>query len=206
MAKNSLMKTNQVKEIVYFYNPGKENTEAVLSLAKERAEALGIHTIVVASTTGWSAVQAVKALKGFTVIIVTHSTGFTESNVQEFTEGNRQIVESKGAKILTATHVFGGLDRAMRQGSIAGAPATYVVGDIVATTLRIFGQGMKVACEISSMAADAGLVRTDEDIIALAGTGSPEAGRGLDYGIVLKPACSHLFFETQVKEIICKPH
>lgn len=28
-----------------------------------------------------------------------------------------------------------------------------------------FGQGTKVACEITLMAADAGLVRTDEDIV-----------------------------------------
>ena len=191
---------------VYFRNPGKENTEEVLDIAKRRAVELGIKTIVVASTTGGTAVKAVEAFKGFRVIVVAHSAGFKEPNIQEFTEENRKIVESKGATILSSTHAFGGLNRSMRQSSISQAPTTYVIGDIVANTLRIFGQGMKVVCEIASMAADAGLVRTDEDIISIAGTGSAEAGRGADVAVVLRPAYAHVFFETRVKEILCKPH
>jgi hypothetical protein len=60
---------------------------------------------------------------------------------------------------------------------------------------------MKVVVEISVMAADAGLVRTDEEIIAIAGT-----GRGADYAVVLKPVHSNDFFDLKVKEILCKPH
>ncbi|MBA7630041.1 hypothetical protein ES703_37549 [subsurface metagenome] len=37
---------------VYFENPGRENTEAVLRIVKQRAEELGINTILVASTKG----------------------------------------------------------------------------------------------------------------------------------------------------------
>lgn len=191
---------------VYFKNPGRENTGEVLNIAKRRAAELGIKTIVVASTTGWTAVKAEEVFKGLKVIVVTHSAGFKEPNTQEFTEENRRIVESSGATILTTTHLFGGLNRAMRQSSISEAPTTYIIGDIVANTLRIFGQGMKVACEMATMAVDAGLVRTDEDIISIAGTGSPEAGGGADVAIVLRPAHAHLFFETRVKEILCKPH
>ena len=204
MEKVKSEKTSQEGVTVYFKNPGKENTEDVLAIAKERALELGIKTVVVASTTGWAAVKAVEALRGFRIIIVTHSAGFKEPNTQEFTEANRKIVESKGATILTTAHAFGGLNRAMRQSSNQ-APTTYVTGDIVANSLRIFGQGMKVACEIATMAADAGLVRTDEDIISIAGTGSPEAGRGLDVAIVVRPAYGHLFFETRVRETLCKP-
>jgi hypothetical protein len=206
MEKRKLDKIGQGGSIVYFKNPGKENTEVALAIAKERALALGIKTIVVASTTGWAAVKTVQALKGFRIIVVSHSAGFKEPNTQEFTEANRKIVESKGAILLTTAHAFGGLNRAMRQNSNQQTPTTYVIGDIVANSLRIFGQGMKVACEIATMAADSGLVRTDEDIISLAGTGSPEAGRGLDVAIVVRPGYSHLFFETRVKEILCKPH
>ena len=59
---------------------------------------------------------------------------------------------------------------------------------------------MKVAIEISVMAADAGLVRTDENIV-IAGTGV-----GADYAIVLKPVNSNDLFDLKVREIICKPH
>lgn len=77
---------------------------------------------------------------------------------------------------------------------------TYVIGDIIASTLRIFGEGMKVACEIAMMAADSGLVSTAEDIIAIAGTDS-----GADTAIVLRPVPSHQFFDLKVREILCKP-
>jgi len=105
--------------------------------------------------------------------------------------------------MVTAAHAFGGLSRAMRQGDIPEAPTTYIVGDVVATTLRIFGQGMKVACEIAVMAADAGLVRTDEEVISIAGTGAH--GRGADIAVILKPDVAHRFFDMRVKEILCKP-
>ena len=60
---------------------------------------------------------------------------------------------------------------------------------------------MKVAIEISVLAADAGLVRTDENIVAIAGTGV-----GTDYAIILKPVNSSNFFDLKVSEILCKPH
>jgi len=175
-------------KIVYFEKPGGENTETVFALAKQRAAALGIKTILVASTTGKTAVKAMDVFKGLRVIVVTHGAGFREPNTQEFTEENRKIVESKGA---------------FRQSEIPQAPATYVVGDLIASTLRVLGQGMKVTCEIAVMAADAGLVRTDEEVISMAGTGS--AGGGSDTAIVVQPNNAHRFFDLRVKEIICKP-
>jgi hypothetical protein len=60
---------------------------------------------------------------------------------------------------------------------------------------------MKVVVEISVMATDAGLVRTDEDIIVIAGTGG-----GADYAVVLRPVHSNDFFDMKIKEILCKPH
>ena len=74
-------------------------------------------------------------------------------------------------------------------------------GDLVCRKRLIFGRGMKVACEISLMAADAGLVRTGEDVITIAGTGS-----GADTALVLSPVNSRDFFDLRVKEILCKPH
>jgi len=180
----------------YFENTGKENTEEVLRIARQRAEELGIKTIVVASTTGYTAAKAVDTLQGLRVIVVTHNTGMREPNIQELTEENRKIVESKGGVVFTTTHAFSGLSAAMRKKF-----NTYIIGDIVANTLRVFGQGMKVVCEITVMAADGGLVRTDEDVIAIGGT-----GRGADTAVVLRPVNSGDFFSLKVKEILCKPH
>jgi hypothetical protein len=181
---------------VYFDNPGSENTEAVLSIARQRAQELGIKNIVLASTRGDTAVRAMDAFQGLRVIVVSHATGFRQPNIQEFTEENRQMVESKGGTILTTTHAFRGVSRALRNKFNTAA-----IGDIIANTLYIFGQGVKVACEIALMAADAGLVRTDEDVISIAGT-----SRGADTAIVLRPVNSHNFFDLKIKEILCKPH
>ena len=180
----------------YFENPGKENTEEVLRIVKQRAEELGIKTIVVASTVGGTAVKATEVLSGFRIIVVTHVAGSRSPDTQEFTEENRRIVEGKGGIMLTTTHTFSGLSAAMRKKF-----STYIIGDIVANTLRIFGEGMKVVCEIALMAADGGLMRTDEDVIAIAGT-----GRGADTAVVLRPVNSNNFFDLKVKEILYKPH
>ena len=180
---------------VYFDNPGSENTDEVLGIAKKRAQELGIKTIVIASTRGDTALKAMEVFKGLKVIAVSHVTGLRESNIQQFTEEKRKLVESKGGVVLTTTHAFGGLSRAMR-----AKYNMYVLGEVIADTLRIFGQGMKVVCEIALMAADSGLIRTDEDIIAIAGS-----SRGADTAAVLKPANTHSFFDLKIKEILCKP-
>ena len=188
------------QKTVYFEKPGgEENTAKTLALAKARAEVLGIKTVVVASTVGGTAVKAVDVFKGYKVVVVTHVTGMREPNTQEFTEDNRKIVEKKGGITLTTAHAFGAIHRAL---GATGAPPipTSAIGDVIAMTLRTFGQGMKVVCEIAAMAADAGLVRTDEEIISIGGT-----GRGADTAVVLQPDYVHRFFNLKVKEIICKP-
>jgi hypothetical protein len=187
----------------YFEKPGVENTDAALALARDRARELGIKTVLVASTTGKTAVRAMDILNGLRVIIVTHSTGFREPNTQEFDPEKRKIVESKGGTLITAAHAFGGINRAFRQGEIPEVRATYVPGDLIASTLKVFGQGLKVACEIAVMAADAGFVSSGAEVIAIGGTGA--AGRGADTVAVIKPSPAHRFFDLKVIEIVCMP-
>ena len=71
---------------------------------------------------------------------------------------------------------------------------------ILAQTLSLFGQGMKVVVEIAAMASDAGAIPADKDILVIAGS-----SRGADTAMVVKPANSHQLFDTVVKEIIAKP-
>ena len=195
MPEKEVLKAMELKT-TYFENPGRENTEEVLRIVRQRAKELGIKTIVVASTVGDTAVRATEVFRGFKIIAVSHFTGMRGPNTQEFTEENRKIVESRGGVVFTTTHLFSGLSAAMRKKF-----NTYIIGDIVANTLRIFGEGMKVVCEIAVMAADGGLVHTDEDVIAIGGT-----GRGADTAVVLRPVNSNDFFDLKVKEILCKPH
>jgi hypothetical protein len=105
------------------------------------------------------------------------------------------MLQNLGVRVLTCQHAFGGVGRGVRN-----RLGTYQVDEIMAYTLRTFGQGTKVAIEMALMAADAGLVRTDEDVISIGGTES-----GADTALVIKPANSSRVFEMKVREIICKP-
>jgi len=77
---------------------------------------------------------------------------------------------------------------------------TAMLGVDMGNTLRILGQGMKVVCEIAMAAADAGLVRTDKEVISIGGTNT-----GADTAVVLRPVNVHNFFDLRIKEILCKP-
>ncbi len=181
---------------VYFDEPGVANTEEALRIAKKRAKELDIKTVIVATTRGNTAARAVEVFEGMKVVVVSHVTGMKEPNLQELTDENRLKIESKGGIVLTAEHAFTGIEGAMRKKF-----NMHLLGDTIASTLRVLGQGMKVVCEITLMAADAGLVRSGEDVIAIGGSRS-----GADTVVVLTAVNTRDFFDMKVKEILCKPH
>ncbi|MFN2283338.1 MAG: pyruvate kinase alpha/beta domain-containing protein [Anaerolineae bacterium] len=187
--------TELTAQTVYFAQPGPANTERTLTLAHDRAKALGIDTVLVATTGGATAVRAGEVFAGLTVVAVTHSTGFRTPHKQELTPENTAALTDAGVHILTTTHAFGGVGRAVRK-----KLGTYEVEEIIAFTLRIFGQGMKVVAEIALMAADAGLVPENQPVLAIAGT-----GRGADTAVVLYPTHAQTFFDLKLAEIVCMP-
>ena len=186
---------------VYFAASGPRNTERTLEIAGQRADALGIGTVLVASTTGKTGVQATLAFADWVghadrqLVVVSHSTGFRGPNVQEMTAESRSAIEAGGATILTAQHAFGGVGRGVRN-----KMGTYQVDEIIAYTLRTFGEGMKVCAEMALMAADAGLARVGEPAVAIAGT-----GRGADTAVLLMPANAQTFFDLRFLEVLCMP-
>lgn len=182
-------------ERIYFKNAG-EHTEEVLKIVKEFIEKEKVRSIVVASTTGKTGVLASSILKGLNVIVVTHVTGFVKPNYQEMNERNAKKIIENGAKILTATHALSGAERAIRKKFNTILPL-----EIIANALRLFGQGTKVAIEITLMAADAGLINEGEDIVAIGGTNS-----GADTALLIKAATSFNLFDLKVRKIICKPY
>jgi hypothetical protein len=179
----------------YFEQPGRVNTERTLEIARARARELGLDTIVVASNSGETGVRAVQVFDGCKVIVVTHSTGFREPNLQELSDENRQAIEAAGGHVLTCQHALGGVNRAVRK-----KLNTYQLDEIIAYTLRILGQGVKVVAEMALMAADAGLVRTDTPVMAIAGS-----GRGADTAAVVVPTNAQTFFDLKIPEIVCRP-
>ncbi len=189
--------SEQTVPCLYFDRPGPANTAATLRVALERAKALGLRTALVASTSGATGAEAARlfAGSGIRLVVVSHSHGFREPNSQEFLPEHRQAIEAAGGTVLTCQHAFGGVNRAVRR-----KLGTYQLDEIIAYALRTFGEGLKVIAEITLMAADAGLVRTDEEVVAVAGT-----GRGADTAAVVLPANAQDFFDLEIREILCKP-
>jgi len=183
------------KKIVYYPKISEENTEKTLKAAKKRADELGIKNIVVSSTRGGTALATLDVFKGYNVVVVTHVAGFKEPGKIEMSDDTVAEIKKKGGKVLTTVHAFGGVASAIQKKF-----KTMASGLLIANVLRMFGQGMKVAFEIIYMAADAGLLPMDEDVVSIAGT-----GKGADTAIVAKPAHSGDMFDLYVKEIIAKP-
>ncbi len=179
----------------YWESPGPENTLATLNASIQRARQLNINDFVVASLSGETILQLLQLDQHLTITCVTHHVGFKGPGIDEMKREDRKMLESRGIRVLTTTHLFAGVDRGIRNHFGGVYPA-----EIIASTLRIFGQGVKVAVEIASMALDAGMIPYGQDVISIGGS-----GRGADAAIVIAPAHSQHFFQTEVKEMICMP-
>jgi len=183
------------RKVTYFNEAGKQNTDALLRIVKEYVEKEGIRHIVVASTTGETGVKASKIFKGYNIVIVTHCFGFREPGKIELEDEYRREILANGAKIFTGVHALSSVERAIRKDFGTIQPLEFI-----ANTLRLMGEGMKVCVEITLMAADAGLIPVDKDVIAIAGT-----GRGADTALRIQPANAGRFFNLKIKEVIAKP-
>lgn len=180
---------------VYYAHPGKEDTQKTLEIAAQRAKELKIRTVLVASTSGETGLLAASMIKTAKVIVVTHSAGFLKPDHQQLKPELKKLIEEEGAQVLTCQHALGGVGRAVRK-----KLGTYELEEIIAYTLRIFGEGTKVAVEIALMAADAGFVSTLEPCLSIGGT-----GEGADTAILLQPAHAQNFFDLRIGEILAKP-
>lgn len=181
---------------VYFKNPGESNTRRTLEIAAERARELRVQNIIVASTSGETGLLAAKLFPQENLVVVSHSTGFMKPDFQQLSSEIRRRIEAGGARVLTCQHALGGVNRAVRK-----KLGTYELDEIIAFTLRMFGQGAKVAVEIALMAADAGFIPTSEPCVSVGGT-----NQGADTAVVLKPAHAQDFFDLRIMEFLAKPH
>lgn len=184
------------KTILYCESPG-DNTELVLAAAKKRAKELKIRDVVVATTHGGTAIRAkeVFADAKLNLVAVGIAEGYRE-NGWCFTEAEKAKLDKAGIKPLVTSHALGdGVASSFTEKS--GGKS---IEEIVRDTLYRFGQGMKVAVEITLMAADAGLIPMDREVMAIAGT-----AEGTDTCIVVKPSYPRRFFDLEIREIVAKP-
>jgi hypothetical protein len=166
-------------------------------LAYERALELNIRDIVVASTHGSTALKAAETFSDqrFNVVAVTICEGY-KSEGWAMSREERAKLQAKGIKVLTGIHALGDDVSSAFTEKFGGKS----FNEVVAQTLYRFCQGMKVSVEIVLMAADAGLISLDGEVIAIAGT-----GEGADTAIVVQPTYPRKFLDLKIKEVIAKP-
>ncbi len=185
------------RKVMYFEKPGKENTEACLEIVKNTIKNGSFKHLVVASTEGDTGLLFSEALKdsGVNIVVATHSAGFKSPNTHEMNSEIRKKIEAAGAKVYTGTMITHNIETAFSS-KFNGIYPTL----IVAQSLRRYGEGPKVCCEIIMMAADAGIIPEGEEVLAVAGT-----AKGADSVLVIRSAASKRFLELKVLEILAKP-
>jgi len=197
------------KKTVYFDEPGPKNTDPVIDAVKERLKDLTSKYVVVASESGKTALKVAKALKGFDVNIVCVS-GYagirkTERRPWPDIKGRmKEELEDLGVKILNETPWI--FKTTFDYQFLGETSPSCIVHKILS---RLMGYGFKTAVEITLLAADAGAIPIDEEVIAVAGTGW--LGGGADCAVVVKPSVlPDAFFISaengiEIREIIAIP-
>jgi hypothetical protein len=199
------------RKVTYWEKPGKEHTEATLKIAHRAAKEREIDTVIISSTTGYVALEAVKVFKdsGLKLVVVTHATGYSEKGVQKMPDETRAKLKEAGCEVVTCTDVLTGAvgagigrQRPEKTESLEGRLPWIVPPPnvIVANTLRMFSQGVKVCAEVAMMAVDCNAVPSGAKVVAVAGSHA-----GADTVMVLEAAESSRIRDMKLHEIICKP-
>lgn len=178
-----------------FDQKGPVNTAAVAALAIEAARERKIEHLVVATNTGRTARHFLPFAREFHLTFVTHAFGYAGPGANEMAPDVRAELEQAGCRVVTATHVLSGAERGLSMKFGGVHPV-----EVMAHTLRMFGQGVKVGVEIAVMALDAGLIPHGRDILAAAGT-----SEGADTVTIIRPAHANAILDTRIVEIVCMP-
>ena len=183
--------------IFYFDEKGPANTEKTLETALAHAGEANISTLVVASSTGQTALKAHRmAGGGVKIICVTYSAGSRfRSEVEQFNE-NCDALLQKGIPIVRGLHALSGPEKAFAE----KYNTPFLPLNIVADTLRMFSQGVKVCVEIAIMAAEHGFVTPKNTVVAVGGS-----GHGADTALVMKPVFAANMFQARIKTLLCMP-
>jgi len=218
------------KWIVYFDRPGPINTRGILECCKERALELGLSTVVIASLRGASAKLAVEMFEGtgLRVVAVTIPPGaywvvdsltndlwkdIPEFRAQkeewvraglervrmDMDEETESLLASKGARVVRGTIPFYGIGTSLTARFKGMNYEQYFT-----EALRLISGGTIVCVEVAIMAADAGAIPADEEVVVAAGT-----SMGLDTALVVRPSTSLTFADPgcglEIREIVAIP-
>ncbi len=184
-------------ESMLFDSPGNQNTSHCIEMVVKHVKAHGRKHVVVASTSGKTAMAFHKGLAGTgaNLVVVTHSIGFKEPGHDEFDPEIRNQLRRSRVPVHTGTILTHSLEKSLMD-SFRGIYPGY----LIANTLRRFGEGTKVALEIVMESCDAGLVPENQEVLGVGGT-----YRGSDTVLLIRSKPSKRFLEMDVLEILARP-
>ncbi len=139
---------NRISKTLCFDEPGSKNTESVIQAVSEKIDETGIKTVIIASSTGKTAIQFGKALREKAKLIAVSWKKIAPENIKE--------LRNRGVTICNFENYL---------------PLHEVGKDLVRNTFYTFGQGMKVCVEVVLIAVDKGITPPGQDVIAVGGTG-----------------------------------
>ncbi|MFO7996951.1 MAG: pyruvate kinase alpha/beta domain-containing protein [Dehalococcoidia bacterium] len=192
------------RQVYYFDEPGEENTQWVIEAVSQRLELGGVRKVVVASTSGETAVEFARSLKDRAELICVSEAPYRREWGEEWPcvkqEFGREL-ETLGVTVIDKVpYVFH--DSVLEAARISGAFPEQVVKE----TLYSFGQGMKVAVEVALIGVSCGYLAPYEDVIGVGGS-----GKGADTAIVLRATYPASLFDRdpakrlEIREIIAMP-
>jgi len=184
--------------MVTFEKKGIENTEETLDIALKEANKRETD-LVLATTTGKTAKRLSEMVKETNlkgkIVVVSHAYGFGKPGENTLEETLRKELENQGITVVTATHVLSGAERGLTNKYQGVYPV-----QIIADSLRMLSQGVKVCVEISVMALDAGKIPYGKPVVCVGGS-----GRGADTVAIITPSHANHILDTKINEIIAKP-
>jgi uncharacterized protein len=175
------MSDSIVEDAVYFANRGKENTDEIARIVTERLAEGDVTAVVVATTSGYSALTIGRAVPEGTRVY-----GVNFQNGDKLDKEIRQEAEKSGVKFMP------------------DKPVARYIRDVEGhspDSLRCLGQGMKVSVEVIMQAVEVGHVKPGERVIGVGGS-----SRGADVAIVAVAQGPDNLSGLWVSEILAKPH
>jgi hypothetical protein len=195
---------DRTRSIVYFEKPGKQNTAKVIELVAHRLREGDLDTVIVASTTGYTALELSASLgDAVRIVSVTETPLVQEWGFSYPLLEPEAKVELERRGVIVAEKIPYLFHSSILDYSPWKAPTPEI---ILRETLYSFGQGLKVAVEVVFIAVASGFIEPFGDVIAIGGT-----SRGADTAIVMKATYpNHAFSEDagkrmRIKELLCKP-
>lgn len=193
-----------VREDYYFESPGEENTDDVVEAVVKRLEVTGIRIVVVASTSGKTALKFAKVVGRKAKVFCVSESPYRREWGEKWPcmDPNLRVeLEKLGVQIID--RIPYAFHSSVFEGSKWVSPSPEY---IVRETMYSFGQGLKVAVEVVMTAVACGHIEPYQDVIGVGGSGS-----GADSAAIMRATYPAMIFSKdsnkrlEIREVIAIP-